>query len=508
MGIIALYMRLSSEDANEGESCSITNQRDLLYDYVRSRREFDSSHVMEFCDDGYSGTNFDRPAVKELLSLAGSTVKCIIVKDFSRFGRNLVEVGDYLDQIFPFLGVRFIAVNEGYDSGQGIGSTVSLDVSLKAMVYEMYSRDISEKIRCVQQAKMRKGEYLCAIAFYGYKRSETVKNKLEVDEPAARVVRRIFNMAAGGLSPTEIAAALNHEGIPSPLMYRKANNTHGLRGWTAVNDTNYWTRENVKRIVTDERYTGCLISRKRTKVDVSTKRTQALPQRDWIVAKDTHEAIVSKENFGKAQEVIRSVSPNKPSRKPYQKFRGLVKCACCGRALTRIYCKKPYYSCPTRKAVPESSCAGIHLDEQDLEKTLLTAIRAQVQLMVQSADPKQKGPTAVPLQESIRECQALLSRYKAIQTAAFEDYAEGRIDKQEYLSRKQEVNRGQEETDKQLALLLEQSAMAQGKAACPVSDLGRYAFVEELKREMLEELVREVRVSGADRMEIVWNFKE
>ena len=227
MGTVALYMRLSSEDANEGESFSIRNQRDLLHNFLKSRREFDGCTVMEFCDDGYTGTNFDRPGIQKMLSMAGNPIQCIIVKDFSRFGRNLLDVGDYLDQIFPFLGVRFIAVNENYDSKNSIGSSVSLDVSLKAMVYEMYSRDISEKIRCVQQAKMKKGEYLCAIAFYGYKRSATQKNKLEVDGKVADVVRRIFQMAVGGMTPTQIALRLNAEGIPSPLVYRRENHKIG-----------------------------------------------------------------------------------------------------------------------------------------------------------------------------------------------------------------------------------------------------------------------------------------
>ena len=214
-GTIALYMRISSEDANEGESFSIGHQRDLLYHFVKSRREFDGCTVMEFLDDGYTGTNFDRPGVQKMLSMAGNPIQCIIVKDFSRFGRNLIDVGDYLDQIFPFLGVRFIAVNENYDSKNSIGSSVSLDVSLKAMVYEMYSRDISEKIRCMQQAKMKKGEYLCAIAFYGYKRSQTRKNSLEIDGQAAGIVRRIFQMAVDGMEPTQIALRLNTEGIRS-----------------------------------------------------------------------------------------------------------------------------------------------------------------------------------------------------------------------------------------------------------------------------------------------------
>ncbi len=195
METVAIYMRLSSEDANEGESNSIGNQRDLLRSFIESHREFDGCNIMEFIDDGYTGTNFDRPGVQKMFSLAGNPIRCIIVKDFSRFGRNMIAVGDYLDQIFPFLGVRFIAVNEDYDSKRCNGSSVSLDVSLRTLVYELYSRDISEKIRSVKQAQMEKGEYTCGIAFYGYKKSAAGKNQLEIDEPAAKIVRRIFQMA-------------------------------------------------------------------------------------------------------------------------------------------------------------------------------------------------------------------------------------------------------------------------------------------------------------------------
>lgn len=361
MKTVALYMRLSIEDAHEGESYSISNQRDLLYHYIREHREFDGCPILEFCDDGYSGTNFQRPNVQKMLSLAGKTVHCILVKDFSRFGRNLVEVGDYLDQIFPFLGVRFIAVNEGYDSKKNFGRSVSLDVSLKTMISEMYSRDISEKIRCVQQAKMRKGEYLCAIAFYGYKKSKTVKNKLELDEPAAEIVRHIFHMACDGRTPSEIAVVLNRKKIPSPLMYRKQNGMDKMRGWNIAGDVAYWTRENVRKIIMDERYTGCLISRKRTKVDVSSKRTAAIPKEHWIISQNTQDAIISKEIFEQAQLVLKTKPQKHPSKKPYQKFYGLVKCAYCNRTLTRNVQKHSYFSCPTARTVPDSACTGILL---------------------------------------------------------------------------------------------------------------------------------------------------
>lgn len=510
MGNIAIYMRLSSEDAHFGESYSIGNQRELLYDFIRSHHEFDGQSILEFCDDGYSGTNFDRPGIKKLLALAGSTIDCILVKDFSRFGRNLIDVGDYLDQIFPFLGVRFIAVNEGYDSAKSLGSAVSLGVSLRAMVYEMYSRDISEKIRCVQQAKMRKGEYLCSIAFYGYQKSETEKNKLVIDKDAAKVVRRIFGLAAEGKGLSEIAATLNHDGVLSPLMYRRANHTDGTRGWTAADGISYWTRENVKRIVSDERYTGSLISRKRRNVDVSTKRTEAVPKNEWIVAKDSHEAIVSKELFGQAQNILRHTNWKKPAGKPRQKFRGILRCACCGRVLSPRECKNPYFYCLYQKSRPDSPCAKVHLNKQDLEIKLLEAVRMQMQCLQQvlNEQQEQENQKVCNFQDTVRECQAEIDRCKVTQTMIFEDYAEGRMNKQEYLARKREIAIQQQEAEKRYAELSEQMVVKmeqeQKENKCTISDLEKYALAEEVTREMLEEFVQVIRVSGKDELEIIW----
>lgn len=509
MKTIALYMRLSSEDANEGESCSIANQRALLTDYVKSHREFDGWNVQEFCDDGYSGVSFERPGLQKLLSLAGGTVNCIAVKDFSRFGRNLVEVGDYLDQIFPFLGVRFIAVNEGYDSGQGLGSSVSLDVSLKALVYEMYSRDVSEKIRSVKHAKMRRGEYQGIIGFYGYKRSNATKGRLEVDGPAAEVVRRIFQMAVEGISPADIAVALNRDGIPSPLMYRRENHTDGGHSWRVAGETTCWTRENVRRTLCDERYTGRLVSHTRAKEDVSAKISKLLPKEEWIIAEDAHEAIISKEMFEQAQCVLRHNRRTKKQAMPYQRFRGLVKCAHCGRALTRNNGKQPYYYCITRRALPQTPCRDVYLEEDKLEESLLQAIRVQVQLAQHGEDEQPDGRTRENiLRERLQECQRAVEKCRARQAAAFEDYAEGRIRKQEYLSRKKEISGQQEEVAKEYAELSDRLAEAVSERGKETADLGRYAFVNELTREVLEELVKVVRVSEKDALEIVWNFKE
>ena len=508
MGAVALYMRLSNEDANEGESFSIGNQRDLLHAYLREHPEMEQGTVLEFLDDGYSGTNFDRPGIQELLSLAGKTVDCIIVKDFSRFGRNLIEVGDYLDRIFPFLGVRFIAVNEGYDSEQQKGRTAGFDVTLKALIHEMYCRDISEKIRCVQQAKMKKGEYMCAIAFYGYKKSETVRNRLEIDEAAAEIVRRVFREAAAGVMPSEIATRLNGDGILSPLMYRKSNKEDSLRGWKLRGGVAYWTRMNVRHMLLDERYTGCMISRKRTKPDVTSKTTITLPKEEWIVVENTHEGIVSKELFAQAQKVLRHSVQEHPNRKPFQKFRGILRCKYCGMTLTRTQCKAPYYYCLTAKTMPDMECKEVKIEERRLDQKVLRAMRTHMAVAdslreTNLPDGKGRKDALADMQKEIRKCNLEISRCKAEQTVLFEDYAEGRIDKKQYIAQKGELAQVLKENTEKLELLTEQVETRQKTES--VSD-GRknYAGAEELTREMLEELVTEIKVGKAGAVKIIW----
>ena len=516
METVAMYMRLSSEDAYEGESCSISNQRDLLYDYIKKHEEFDKCTILEFSDDGYSGMSFNRPGIQKLLSLAGSTVECIIVKDFSRFGRNLVEVGDYLDRIFPFLGVRFIAVNEGYDSKENFGRTVGLDVSLKAMIYEMYSRDISDKIKCVKYAKMRNGEYVGGTPFYGYKKSKTEKNRLEPDEPAAEIVKRIFRMAAEGVSFAEIAKKLNADGVPSPLMYRKENNTYDRHSWNAAAGVTYWTGDGVRRIAKDERYTGDLVSHKFAVVAVSAKKMKQMPKEEWIRAENAYEALVSKDTFERVQDKIRHNKIMEPRKAPNEKYRGLLKCAYCGKVLLRSHGTNIYFYCRMRKVLPGSDCASVRLYVKDMERTILESVQEQIRLRTEE-NPEMleqthggcgTGKGVSDLQLAIKECKEAVSKYKAVQVTAFEDYAEKRIEKDVYLSRKKDYAEKQTEAERQLSLLYERLSRVQEDKEVSATQIRRYISATEVTREMLTDLVKEIKVSGTDTMEIVWNFRE
>mgnify|MGYP002530559280 FL=1 len=224
--VIGKYIRLSQADQdmmkkeNKTESESISHQRDLIQRYINSHADLKGCEVREFYDDGYSGTNFNRPSFERLLEqIKKGEINCVIVKDFSRFGRDYIELGDYLERIFPFLGVRFISVNDGYDSNDYKGTTGGLDVVLKNIVYDFYSKDLSVKVTTAKRAKMKRGEYIGGHVPYGLLRDPADKHKLVIDPEAAAVVREIFDMATEGKKLVEIARYLNEKGIETPQIF-------------------------------------------------------------------------------------------------------------------------------------------------------------------------------------------------------------------------------------------------------------------------------------------------
>ena len=220
---IAMYLRLSQEDVDKrnnvlkDESNSIRSQRLLIQRYIQEHSELSGCPVMEFVDDGYTGTNFDRPQFQKMISLIRSgEIQCVVVKDLSRFGRNYLEVGDFLEHIFPFLGVRFIAINDHYDSADYIGTTGGVDVAFRNLVYQQYSQDLSQKVKAAMHMKMARGQYVTHCP-YGYKKAPGEKHKMIIDPVTAPVVREIFLAAIAGKKSTEIASALNEKHIPTPM---------------------------------------------------------------------------------------------------------------------------------------------------------------------------------------------------------------------------------------------------------------------------------------------------
>ena len=278
---IAYYLRLSADDGIN-ESTSIFSQRELIKEYIYSSDEFIEMQSLEFVDDGCSGTTFNRTGIRQLLdAVKKGEINCIIVKDFSRFGRNYLEVSKYIEQIFPYLGVRFIAINDNYDSNNHKGTTAEIDVPLRNMINAMYSLDISKKMKSAKQTKIKQGIFANAYPIYGYKKDSVEKGQLLIDEPAAAVVRRIFRLALDGNTAFQIVTILNNEGVLTRGSYKKQ--AGNKKKWNDINEgDSFWMCANIYSILHDERYTGTFIGGMGEMGELGSKKYIKKAKNEWI----------------------------------------------------------------------------------------------------------------------------------------------------------------------------------------------------------------------------------
>lgn len=454
---IALYLRLSVDDENIKESDSIANQRDLLEDYVASNPALSSCEVLTFLDDGWSGTNFQRPGVQKLLDLVrGGEIRCVLVKDLSRWGRNYVEVMEYIEKIFPFLGVRFISLGERYDSADYKGQTAPLDVSFNSIAHDIYCRELSFKVRQSYISKAKKGEFLCGVAPFGYIRSETEKNKLVIDEAAASTVRRTFALACEGLSTTQIAAVLNSEGVDTPLMYRKRLG-RVLRGnHAAAGDTVFWSNKNVRTILSDERYTGVQVSGKTRKPKPGSRNTKSLPKDMWIRCPNAHEAIVTQEVFLKASAVITHYAHTSKHTGVRTLFAHKIRCGHCGRALKHQWAKIPYHYCNGAKLNNGLGCFDGKISVEEIKAVVLAAIKVEA---AKALDGSRKRRGRVMSEVDSRELllsernrlTAQVGLYDRRGIQLYEEFADGKLGREDYRAAK--------------AILANELAVVQGRIA-------------------------------------------
>ena len=382
----AIYLRISSEDADlrtseKDESESISNQRSLLREYVSSRADLSDSEILEFCDDGWSGTNFERPAVKELLEqVRRGQINCILVKDLSRFGRDYLTVGDYISRVFPFLGVRFISVNDGFDSSNPLDID-SLDTSFRTLIYDLYSRDLSRRVKSAKKARAERGAFLSPYAPYGYVKDPEDKNHLLVDTEAADVIRRIFQMAADGAKPWQIAAALNGDGVSSPKNY-KAETGCTRTPWRSIQEENFWTASLVAKFLRDERYIGKTVFGKRSRDVVGSTHTVKIARNDWIVVPNRHEAIVPEALFQKAQAVMREYREYEVSSDSGNPLKRKVICGVCGHAMQRDGKKNGSYRCVTKRLNTSFDCSEDRIPEADILEAVIDTIQVYAQYAV------------------------------------------------------------------------------------------------------------------------------
>ncbi len=408
---VGIYCRLSNDDERDGESVSIENQKLLLQNYVRQRGW---NEVDVYIDDGYSGTNFNRPGVQRLIEDAkAKRINLILVKDLSRFGRNYIEFGQYTDYLFPSIGCRFIALNNGIDTMSDNGST---DVMCFLNLFnEFYSRDTSKKVKAVKKACAENGKFMGTYPAYGYKRDPEDKHHLVIDEDTAPIVRRIFAMRASGMGFHAIAVILNEEGIQSPgtLYYQRKGQNDPRR----VNHR--WADATVKNLIRNEVYIGNMVQGKTGTMSYKSRKLISKPEDEWIRVEGTHEAIISQEVWDTVVSIDQKRVRKKKTSDGYKSiFTGLIYCADCGFKMRNHTEKFTYkdgspgryssFICGNYARSGKSACTVHTIYENVLEQLVLADIREKAQFA--EHDPEQLAQQIIRLKE--KEVRTRLSSYE------------------------------------------------------------------------------------------------
>lgn len=446
--MVGLYIRLSrlGDDLDEYKqvSNSVENQRKLLNEYLQELPDLRTEEAEEFIDDGYSGTNFQRPAFQRMLALIKKrVVTTVIVKDFSRFGRNYVECADYLEKLFPFLGTRFISVADNYDSGRQ-NEDRQMEVAMKNIVNSYYSQDLSRKVTATLDMKRERGEIFFSIPF-GYLVDKKNKGKVIIDEEAAVVVRHIFSLACEGMHLGNIARILNKENIPTIAAY---NEEHHIRGKTRVLEKSEyaaWTNSKVRNVLQNEFYTGMYIGQRSKVAVVGMKKYVKVEDSKRIP--NNHPAIVDRETFEKAQKILRGKKTNPHSNRRYP-LKSKVFCGNCGYAMAyqdNVYDECYFYCKHKIETGKNAGCCDDHLPEEFLNARVFTQLKSWMMLLETACgnvdEAEQKRWHGLRLLND--EAEKLEAEFKALQSKKlelYESYSDGQISKEDFATEKEKLS--------------------------------------------------------------------
>lgn len=514
-----LYLRLSRDDGDKEESNSITGQRELLRDFIRNRPELREYAVR--IDDGFTGSNFERPDFKKMMEdVKEGRTNCIIVKDLSRFGRNYLDAGEYIEKIFPFLGVRFIAVNDNYDSLGEKSASDDLVIPFKNLINEAYCRDISVKVRTQLEIKRKSGQYIGAFAVYGYMKDDTDKNRLVVDEYAADIVRDIFAWKLDGMSPQDIAVRLNQSGILSPMEYKKSLGMKFATSFKA-NAQAAWSANSVLRILKNPVYIGLLTQGKETTPSYKVRKRIIKPEDEWAVIPDSHEPIVRREDFETIQKVLTLDTRRSPNDSSVQLFSGMVFCGECGASMVRKTVpsgkkKYVYFVCSAHKQ--DKSCSSHGIRDKALEEVVLETVKQYIRDVIDLDDILSMTDTA-PLrtaeaQKVQRQLDKKRSEHERLQKllmSLYENLADGIIDRDEYARLKQNYSGRAAECEKQMDALQESLVQIKehgGEHREWMMQFRKHQNITELERSIAVALIDRILIYKDNRVEVHFRFED
>ena len=499
----ALYCRLSVDDGNLSGSVSIETQKVLLEQYCKDHSITDYTF---YCDDGCSGTNFDRPSFRRMYSdIQSGKINMVVVKDLSRFGRNYVETGMYV-QRFTDWNVWFIAADDGYDS---LKNSDDLLFPIKNVVNEMYARDVSKKTKAAKKAKARDGQFISSKAPFGYKIDPADRHHLIVDEPAAQVVKRIFRFAAEGVGYNKITRIFREEKVLTPIAYFNQNNPDYFK-------SDYWRKEfdwhvtSIRAILKNEVYLGQLVYGKRRNKSIKGKEQIRTPREDWIIVENCHEPIITQELWDTVHKILSA--KHRPAKTgEVQMFAGLLYCADCGRCLTYSQKRRKdgsyhgSYSCWMYKTHGKEYCASHYITFDTIYDIVLKNIQQNLvqyrfdsdrfREFLNSKYQFMTDKAAKQLKDEYESKQKRLAELDKLLCRLYEDNVLGKIPDSRYETMSRGYEGEQTEIKKTLPQLREQLDEINSRADSTdkfIKIIRKYTAVEKLDATILNELIDKI----------------
>lgn len=520
-----LYARISSENERKREFDTIGTQIQLLRDYAS---EHDDLKVVDiYCDDGVTGTNFSRPEFSRMMNdVREGRINCILVKDLSRFGRNFLETGEYIELVLPFFGVRFISITDGFDSKY---NQADLVVQIKNMANEMYAKDISKKISTTMRNLQLQGKFSGSRAPYGYQLDPNDKHHLIIDEETAPIVQKIFQMIADGNTIHAVSTYLNGHGIPSPgkRMYEKGISK------TDKFKNSIWYTNTLTTILKNRTYLGWTVSgtTRSEYYKTGTKGSRAVAEPEWIITKGTHEPIVTENLFGAAQDYLKELHSvgslsNKTASKGAleNKFRGILKCGECGRSMS-LRRKKTgsgtysyWYVCNIHENYSASLCPKKAMKQETVDNLVLRLINLQIKVFLDTNEVirtlNRRASSTVRYKiyhEQMSDTENKIRKYRELKASLFEDYVAGKISREDYLTMGQDYA---ERADEMSIFLSELRKDADKYNPEFIGNeywaeiVEKYQNAETLTSDMIAAFVERVTLFNDGHAEIVFKFKE
>ena len=520
--ITALLCRLSREDELQGDSESIQTQKKILCEYATKNN---LTNIKYYVDDGYSGTNFERPAFQQLLrDIMDNKVEAVIVKGLSRLGRDYIKTGQLLEEFFPNFNVRFIAINDDVDSNRGIPELTPI----KNIMNERYARDISKKIKSAFLIKAKNGEFTGSHAPYGYKKNPNNKHQLIVNEETAPVVKRIFKLASEGLSAFQICRVLKDDGILKPRAKTMADSG---RYYSDLWDKHPcdWSTVTIYNIISNQEYLGHLICNKNTSKSYKSKKMYKVPENEWIITRNTHEAIIDEELFKRANEIFYRVKKRPKKDGQRNMFSGLLRCSDCGKALSLYSSDKKWdsFCCVTYRSFGKSYCSAHYIRYEVLYDFVLKDIQRQIKAVLKNKDEFIKellnksmfedGKTKSQIEKEIKKNEFRLEELQKITKRMYEDMVLGRITNEMFgeftIDYEKERNELKQRNNK-LYDEINSSKNLERRIQVFVESISKYENLEKLDSKILNELINKIIVHErvmvgkvrTHKIEIEYNF--